>query len=462
MKQIFETDWLASNPFFYNELTGEVSHNINDVIDFNNLEFHPEGFNNYLDFGYSVFEQTPIKSVKFLRHSTILTVNEDNQINLEYFDDPVEKWVEKTSHEDDVFHLLHTSIHNWEQSVEGEIIVPTSGGYDSRLLNFLVKDKSRIRAFTYGISDKQDQSFETVYAQKLSQILGIQWERIELRNYHQYFDEWDDLFGISTHAHGMYHLEFYHQILSKVKGNNPLLSGIIGDAWAGSVKIPDINSATDVVNLSYTHGMKASSLMSQLSSQKELLEDYYLSHQEKLKLPFYKVVESMRFKIILLSYLMKLPKYFGFQSWSPFLIPEIALSMLTLNSKRRQNRLWQKEFFKKNGLNLEDMNLNHQLNYNNTLNYQAMRNIPVQPLDANLLKEVIKPDYIEWINKYITSKITLWDIFWSFHTIPKVRKIIYSFEQEDRRLKAYYAYLTIKPIENILKKRNHITHNYRY
>ena len=33
----FETDWLASKPVFYNEITKKVSYNINDVIDFNNL-----------------------------------------------------------------------------------------------------------------------------------------------------------------------------------------------------------------------------------------------------------------------------------------------------------------------------------------------------------------------------------------------------------------------------------------
>ena len=62
---VFKTDWLASNPIFYNEKLGKVSLNINDVIDFRNLEFHPEEFNNYLDFGYSILEQTPIKNVKF-------------------------------------------------------------------------------------------------------------------------------------------------------------------------------------------------------------------------------------------------------------------------------------------------------------------------------------------------------------------------------------------------------------
>ena len=170
-KEIFQTDWLASNPVFYHELTGQVSHNINDVIDFANFDFHPEGLNNYLEFGYSVFGQTPIKYVKFLRHSSKLTISRDNKLKIEYLNDPVEDWLGRTSSEDNVFELLSVSVHNWERSVQGEIVIPTSGGYDSRLLNFIVEDKARIRAFTYGISNKQENSFETIYAKFLCKKL---------------------------------------------------------------------------------------------------------------------------------------------------------------------------------------------------------------------------------------------------------------------------------------------------
>ena len=71
-----------------------MSYNINDVIDYRNLEIDPEGFNNYLDFGYSVFQQTPIKHVKFLRHSSRLSIDDRHQIKIDYLDDPIEKWMD--------------------------------------------------------------------------------------------------------------------------------------------------------------------------------------------------------------------------------------------------------------------------------------------------------------------------------------------------------------------------------
>ena len=450
MTEIFETDWLASRPVFYNDLMGKASHNINDVIDVNNFEFHPEGFNNYLDFGYSVFGQTPIKHVKFLRHSSRLTVNDDGRPEVEHFDDPVENWVGKTSHEDDVFHLLYSSVRNWEKSVEGEIVLPTSGGYDSRLLSLLVEDKSRICSFTYGLSKNQAESSEVVYAKRVCEILGIRWKQIFLGNFHEYFDDWDKLFGVSTHAHGMYHFEFYTKMLPEVEGNNPFLSGIIGDAWSGNVKILNINSPGDLVHLGYTHGLQADSTMSIFQSKRPILEKYYIDNREKLQSPVFCLVESMRLKIILLSYLISVPMYFGFKPWSPFLQPAIALSMLSMPLERRKNRLWQKEFFQKHKLDVENMGL--KVEKRNVLDLQGLRRIPVQPLDVGILREVVQPTYVEWINRNVRQSLPQ-SILSKMLQIRKVGGALRRLGFKKETLRAYNAYLVLKPIETLIRKR---------
>lgn len=459
MPKVFETDWLASTPVFYNELSGKVSNNINDVIDFNNFEFHLEGFNNYLDFGYSVLEQTPIQHVKFLRHSSRLTVSDDGKLEIEYLDDPVEKWIGKTSHEDDVFHLLYSSVNEWEKSVTGEIIIPTSGGYDSRLLNLLIQDKSRIRSFTYGWSKNQIDSQEVVYAQKLSEILGTKWENILLGDFHLYLQDWDNVFGISTHSHGMYHIEFYKKILPKVSGNNPLLSGIVGDVWSGAVKIPNITSPSDLLFLGYRHGFNADSSKSLLPKNNYLMEQYYIKNKEKLASPMFRIVEAMRFKIMLLSYLFAIPRSFGFKPWSPFLNKEIALSMLTLPAQRRKDRIWQQEFFKKHGVHLESMNLKVNRERQEDLNYRATRRVALAPLDIDLLSEVIKPEYVEWINShYQQQRSLMWELIFKLNQrqLKGTRRVL-SFlnlnSKEPQRV-AYNAYLTLKPIENLLKQSN--------
>jgi hypothetical protein len=458
MKRIlFETDWLASQPIFYNEKNGRVSPNINDVIDYANLELHSEGFNNYLDFGYSVLEQTPVRHVKFLRHSSRLWVDERGALSVEYLDDPVAHWLDYRLSEENVIDLLRERVQKWEHSVQGEIVIPTSGGYDSRFLNWCIEDKSRVRSFTYGISENQADSSEVVYARQLSELLGTRWEQIPLGGFHQYFDDWNRLFGVSTHAHGMYHFEFYQKILPKIAGSNPFLSGIIGDIWAGSLNIPLIEKLTDVCRLGYTHGLQADSAQSQFTVDRPLLSNYWETQRERMEDARLRVVEAMRFKIILLCYLRIVPKHLGFKWWTPFLDIDLCMAMLNLPPDRKRARLWQKEFFKKVGLDLESMNL--QATHQNTLDLQALSMIPVKPLDVNLLKEVIKPDYVEWINRNLLNQSLNWTekVQCRLLHVSKVGGALRRLgitDNKSRQLEAYNAYIVLLPIEKLLRRRN--------
>jgi hypothetical protein len=456
MTQVYETDWLSSRPVFYNERTGKASHNVNNVIDYANVQLHPEGLSNYLDFGYSVLEQTPVKHVKFLRHSSRLWVDESDALHVEYLDDPVDKWLDHRLSEKDIIDLIRGRVREWENSVEGEIVIPTSGGYDSRLLNWCIEERSRIRSFTYGTSEEQVQSYEVVYARHLSELLGTCWEQIPLGDYHRYFDDWDRHFGISTHAHGMYHFEFYNKILPKIDGGNPLLSGIIGDIWSGSVDFPELACWADVKQLGHTHGIRADSAQSVLPSDQSLLSDYWETQKNRLKDSRLRTIEAMRFKLMLLHYLKTVPGVFSFRSWSPFLDIEVAMAMLNLPPERRHGRLWLKAFFQRQGLDLESMNL--KVTYQNTLNMQAISRIPVKPLDIQLLKEVVGAHYVEAINHQLLSRPSAWteralDRAVRVRTVGRALRRLGFTDNTNRQLEHYYAYLVLLPIENLLRKR---------
>jgi hypothetical protein len=450
--QVFEADWLASQPVFYNEQTRRVSHNVNDVIDFRNLEFDADGFNNYLTFGYSVFQQTPIRHVKFLAPATRLTVRSDGSLALSSVADPVAAWLGRTSSEADALDALEVAVRRWERSTDGDIVIPTSGGYDSRLLNWLVRDKRRIRSFTFGLSRRQEESHEVVYARALAQRLNTHWQHITLGDCHQYFDDWDLLFGISTHAHGMYQLEFYDRIAQTHSGGLPLLSGIIGDAWAGDVEIEPICSPAELTRLGYTHGMHADTRMSLLHSDGALAAEYFERNRDQLADERFRVVEAMRFKIVLLTYLLRVPAHFGFRPWSPYLQPDIALRMLTLPAQRRAGRRWQQELFARHKLDLETLPL--PVDRRNTLNQQALARQPLRPLSVQLLREVLRPDYVRWINATVTQSGALWERFWSVVMNRRWGRPFRRRGLRDRRMEAYCAYLTLRPIENALRRRN--------
>jgi asparagine synthetase B (glutamine-hydrolysing) len=444
------TDWLASSPVFYNEKTKTASKNINDVIDISNLEFDMEGLKLFLDFGYCVFERTPVKNVKFLPpNSSIETADKNLKI---YSEDDELNFPQLL--EEEVVELIRNKIEKWEESFSGDILIPTSGGFDSRMLNVLVKDKKRILSCTYGISRNQMSSREIVYARKLSKILGTRWMPVQLGDFHNYLQEWNSLYGIATHAHGMYHIEFFRKIASK---NNithlpSVLSGILGDAWAGNVNISEINSPDQIWKLGYTHGVHADSEQLLFKPKSTPIEEFFEKEKDNMKDERYRIILMARKKIILLSMLLRVPELLGMKAWSPFVDKEVVLAMLNLPQQRRTDRKWQVDFFRKNNVYIEDLKMSWSRQ--NILDYKGLRNVPLKPLDVNKLKELFKQEYIEWINRKL-SQAGLWsDFYQSMFTMRYVKEGLKKLGIKNDLMNAYHAYLTIYPIEQLLIRRD--------
>lgn len=452
MNKVYTTDWLATEPVFYNEKTGAISYNINEVIDIPNLEFHPEGFYNYLKFGYSVFGQTPIKHVKFLSPDSEIFLDDTGCLKVVQKEDRIVSLLNKPVKENDVLEMIGSAIRRWEDTATDEIIIPTSGGYDSRLLNFFIGDKSRIRAFSYGPSMHHR---EMMRGKLLSEILGSRWQGVVLSDFHDYLEEWDSLYGVSTHAHGMYHMEFYNKIMQAGFSGNSFLSGIIGDVWAGNVVIPEIRKPEDIEKLGYTHQLNADADQSKLKGKGELLEACFEQNRYKYKEPLWCIVEAMRMKMILLCLLMKLPRHYGYKPWSPFLEEEIAAVMLNLPAERRQSRLWQTDFFNRSGIGNKVLD-GRGGNRKGHILLNAIRRKTLCPLDRNLLGEVVEPRYVDWINRRLFA-----DSYWNrcyddLMFTPYVKSILGKLGFKADRIRAYFAYMTLKPIENILKKREKV------
>lgn len=450
---LFETDWLASFPIFYSLKNRLAGTKISDALSKDHkLNFHPEGLSNFLDFGYSVFGQTPIQDVNFLPPSSRLFRYENGSMSLEQISDPVEKWINYSLSESDIIELIKERVQNWEASLPSnqQIVLPLSGGFDSRLLLWCIRDKSRIRAYTYGLSKQQDKSIEVVHAKALAEHFKLNWQQIKIGRFHSYFDEWDKEFGLSVHAHGMYHIEFYKKIRENLKGEHAFLSGIFGDIWAGNFFPAELNSEKDLVNLSYSHGLCSNSKYLKLPDQNQIKEQFFRNNKDKLSDFRFKTITTIRLKIILICYLMKIPSLFRLKPWTPFLDIDIAMAMLNLPKSRRIERQWQIDFFKKVGLNLESLNL--KANRTNSLNLQAMKQHKVLPLNTELLSQFFEKNYLEWINKnaFVTPFRELRSDLLS---VPKIGGILRRLGIKDTTLESYYAYLCLKPIEKFLERK---------
>jgi len=445
------SDWLNLKPIFYNERTLEISYNINDIINYSNIEFHPEGLLNYLEFGYSVFGQTPLKNIKFLKPCSELSVV-NGKFLIKKLKDPADQlFHNKKSSAKEVINLIKNDINNWASHQEKEIILPLSGGLDSRMMAILTKDKKKLSCFTYGGSSQQKKSYEVIRAKNLCKKYKIKWSRIDLNNYLEYMKEWSELFGISTHAHGMYQMEFYEKIKKKGYQQNGLLSGIIADGFAGSIPKLKINSYKDISKLGHSHGLNANPKYCKLKTNYKLKKIFYEENKKKLESWSYQNISTLRLKMILLSFLFKIPEHYGFNPYSPFIDEKIAIKMLNLPIFDRQNRKWQKSFVKKSG---ENTNKNpFIMSFRNNLGYQVLKNFKFEKLNHNLLTDLFEVEYIKNINKELSSYSIKDKILEFIFSTPRIGRLITSkLKLDNKKLSAYNAYLTIKPIQDILIK----------
>jgi len=389
-----ENDWLGSIPIFYNKNRNIVSTLINKTLPNSIKNIDNEGLYNYLEFGFCVFEHTPFIETKFLRHFSKITMNK-SKISIKYKKDYFLNIQKSFSIPNKVINLIDNYINTNASKTSGKIIIPTSGGYDSRLLNFLFKDKEKIKSFTYGITNLDKlPSCEVAKAEKLSEILHTKWKEIKLGCFHKYYEDWFKLFGCSTHLHGMYQIEFYKEILQYLGANKKMtvLSGIIGDGWSGKLEIGHINNFHDLVSLGYTHNLSGKGYFSKFPTNHSYTKKYYIKNKNFINKQNISPILTLRLKIILLSYLISIPDYLGIPTWAPFLNFDIVKSLLSIEPSKRFGRVWESEFFKSKGINLETMNIS--CTNTNTLNKEGQDKLPLAGINIISLMKLIKVNYL--------------------------------------------------------------------
>ena len=150
-----------------------------------------------------------------------------------------------------------------------------------------------------------------------------------------------------------------------------------------------------------------------------------------------------------------MPASLGYPAKGPFLDIDLAMRMLTLPPEQRWDRRWQREFFAREGVDLETRAYAGDWTQHPEL--QGMRQVPLKPLDVALLREVVRPDYVRWINRNVGPLGLHSELVWRLGWTPGFRRGVELLERTgiaDRRELAYNAYLTLKPIEALLRRRD--------
>ncbi len=444
--------WLGLPTVYYREKDLASSTSIWDLFDPADFQFDHAGLSAYLRFGFSVFGRTPIRGVRFCLANQRIESQANGWRRIVTDPDPAVAWMGRRGNPEQVIERTRALVQTWEAAADGCIAVPLSGGFDSRFLLSLLQQPQRARAFTFGLSKRQWESFEVRYAAEVARRLGVAWRQIPLGYYHHLLPDWYALQGPSTHAHGMYQMEFYRQVCRYVGEGRRLLSGLIGDVWAG-LEVAPIRTPGELPKLGYTHGLHADADQLIAPASWECEEAYFESARHWLAEPAARVVEAMRAKLILLSYLLRVPRHYGLQPFAPFLDFEIAMEMLCIPENQRRHRAWQQEYFRRRRLLIEDDP--PPADYRNTLNLQACRLLPPPPLDEDLLAQIIRPAYVRWINRRVQGCARWWRYLlpWSWPAWPGVGRLQRLVGVRDDRLQAYYAYLTLYPLHALLQAR---------
>tara|TARA_Y100001970_G_C14201667_1_gene841471 strand:- start:41 stop:1381 length:1341 start_codon:yes stop_codon:yes gene_type:complete len=442
----FETDWLGSETIFYNTNSKKADKNINNLIDFKNSKICNDGLYYYLKYGYCVFGNTIFSNIKFLNPSSKIEID-SAKIKIIKIDDHWESF-KKYSNPQDIFEKISSYLDSNLEKYDKNIVIPTSSGYDSRLMNVLCKKKDKIFSCSYGVSENQENSHEVMIARELSKKLNTRHEFIKLNNYFDFENEWYNLYGPNIHLNGHYHFEFFRNLLDKFKflQSSILISGIFGDVWSGKRSYESIEGPKDINKLSLSHDISIPEKFIKIKNNNNLEEEYYESNRKFINNAKYYPLLTCRLKINLINFLLRIPKQFGFKVISPFLSKEIINLILNLNPEELKNRKWQREYFKNKKLlfNLDKKNMEIL----NVLDLSTIKKYGFKELDVKILSNFIDKEYLEEINLLLKSI--------SYPKEPKnfLNKLTNLFSKNKNRniSRLYGSYVILKPLEYYLKK----------
>ena len=231
---ILWNDWLGSIPVYYTEhhkfrIASTVEPIVVTVNEFTPDNFFLPGIVSLLMNGYFLNDWTLFTEMKFILADSITQWDESgckfHQLySVVATDDRWETgWDDLV---DEIYQLTKKAITD-VLITQPSWILPLSSGLDSRLIASVGSTQGvNFKAYTWGPTTTRD----AVYSQKIANILGIPWQRIDLgEDYLQkYVKLWASIFGSSMHFHGMYQIPFLETLMSST--SDRIVIGYIGDS----------------------------------------------------------------------------------------------------------------------------------------------------------------------------------------------------------------------------------------
>jgi asparagine synthase (glutamine-hydrolysing) len=136
----------------------------------------------FLMTGYCLQNDTLIENIKQLRPGQFLLVNKkESTLQIEHYYryfNPIERKTDRTILLDELNKVISKTFDKMIESLEGRhVMIPLSGGYDSRFILGMLKDRGydNVSAYSYGINGL----WEVKRAKKIAEMLNIRWTYVE-------------------------------------------------------------------------------------------------------------------------------------------------------------------------------------------------------------------------------------------------------------------------------------------
>jgi hypothetical protein len=345
------SDWLGSFPCYYDEVSKEVASHWG-MLDLRSRECDPIGSYTLKKYSFVPTSRTLKYGVRRMLSNEMLVWRPNyvacsrKALGLNY---------DASLQTKDVVERVAARLKT-DGVDESGVIIPLSGGYDSRFLASIIKEKfgSAFKSFTYSLLGSDGDCFESEVSKVVAKKLGSPWRSFDLTGYARYENTIIDWSGGFSHVNGDYYEMFAEQVqkdLEKSEYQKALVvSGIVGDLWCGKVNGGRYLNAGSVL---YSHGISTYGWMIdarewKVSEQAEEELDKFFKNRITSNETF--LLELVRAKIALLSFLCYSFERRGIRCSAPFLDKHVVEAVLSLDPKLRLNRKWQNEYFTNLGI----------------------------------------------------------------------------------------------------------------
>ena len=366
------TDRVRTFPIYFKEAAEKT-------IISDDAQFCSEGKNSidenslteFLHTGYVTGKNTLLKGVFQVQAGEYIVFNEKNSNRYSYHNYTLQGKTEKdigiTSLA--LLKIIDNITDRLSRSLQGKTaIIPLSGGYDSRLIAVMLKNKGikDVICFTYGRKGNP----EVEISERVAKLLGFKWHFIEyneklIKNYIK-TEDFQEYFEYSANYASMFYMQEYFAVkeLKKIiPENSVFIPGHSGDFFAGSHLDNNVINSIEINEIAHQILNKHYNLRKVTSNIKNTLSQKITDQIQKENTNInYSLFENWDLKERQAKFIVnssRIYEHFGFEHRLPLMDKELMDLFVNVDISLKKNKLLydkvlKEKYFQKYNLNLEN------------------------------------------------------------------------------------------------------------